>query len=56
MKDIQRHKNLTLHNVIRRTILIFIVTTGIISIVSISQYVHAQANSVNTNETQSICD
>jgi len=51
MKDIQRHKNLVLHNVIRRTMLIFIVTVGIIVITSILHYVHAQANSVNTNET-----
>jgi hypothetical protein len=48
MEDIQRHKNLTLP----RLMLIFIVTAGIISIVSILHYVHAQANRVNTNETQ----
>ena len=32
--------------------LIFIVTAGIISIVSVLHYVHAQANGINTNETQ----
>ena len=32
--------------------LIFIVTAGIISIVSILHYVHAQANGINTNETR----
>ena len=52
MKDLQRHKNLTMHNVIRRTMLIFIVTAGIIIITSILHYVHAQADGINTNETQ----
>ena len=32
--------------------LIFIVTAGIISIVSILHYVHPQANGINTNETR----
>ena len=52
MKDIQRHKNITLPHIIRSLMLIFIVTAGIIGIVSILHYVHAQANSINTNETQ----
>jgi len=52
MKETQPHKNLTLPYIIRRTMLIFIVTAGIISIVSILNYIHAQAISINTNETQ----
>jgi hypothetical protein len=52
MKVIQPHKNLTLSYIIRRVVLIFIVIAGIISIVSILHYVHAQANSINTNGTQ----
>jgi hypothetical protein len=52
MKDIQPHKNLSLPYIIPRLMLIFIVTAGIISIVSILHHVHAQANNINTNETQ----
>ncbi|PWU81019.1 MAG: hypothetical protein DLM72_09110 [Candidatus Nitrosopolaris wilkensis] len=38
--------------IIRGTMLIFIGTAGIIIIISILHYVHAQANNINTNETQ----
>jgi len=52
MKDIHRHKNLTLPPILRRLMLILILTAGIINIDSILHYVQAQTSSITTNETQ----